>query len=222
MKDVIGTRTILLLMCGVALGSPLSVWLIHALQTAPLGPFWFPLFKGLLLLEMPLSLLWLAVALAGPFYFVYIAMRGLHRERHIPCLLLCLFAWASLGLSFLGSESVRHLHQHWLSIASERAQPIVRALERYKVDTGVYPTQLFDLAPRYLSSIPSTGMAGYPTFKYVLPCAQNDVRSYELRVDTPQGALDWDCFVYWPEGNYPAEMYGGSVDRIGDWAYVNE
>ena len=34
--------------------------------------------------------------------------------------------------------------------------------------------------------------------------------------------LQFDCFVYWPERNYPEHMYGGWVERMGDWAYVHE
>jgi len=45
---------------------------------------------------------------------------------------------------------------------------------------------------------------------------------WELRVPCPSGGLNWDVFFYWPSKNYPNYIYGGSVERIGDWAYVHE
>ena len=35
-------------------------------------------------------------------------------------------------------------------------QPIVRAIEDFRKDTGAYPVSLVDLAPKYLSSVPET------------------------------------------------------------------
>ena len=46
--------------------------------------------------------------------------------------------------------------------------------------------------------------------------------SWELRVRCPSGFLNWDVFHYWPGARYPDSLYGGSVERIGDWAYVHE
>jgi hypothetical protein len=34
--------------------------------------------------------------------------------------------------------------------------------------------------------------------------------------------LQFDSLVYWPERTYPDFMYGGGVERIGDWVYVHE
>ena len=70
-------------------------------------------------------------------------------------------------------------------------------------------------------------MAGYPSFEYIGPVAESDEEqerpfaTYELRVNL-YTLLQWDCLVYWPEGNYPSAMYGGGVERIGKWAYVHE
>jgi len=78
-----------------------------------------------------------------------------------------------------------------------------------------------------VSSIPDTGMARFPSFDYVVPTSQVDVdeqrlfATYELRVNLYR-LLQFDSLVYWPEGNYPDAIYGGGVERIGDWAYVHE
>jgi hypothetical protein len=45
---------------------------------------------------------------------------------------------------------------------------------------------------------------------------------WELRIDCPRGMLNWDVFFYWPTQRYPNQIYGGSVERIGQWAYVHE
>lgn len=45
---------------------------------------------------------------------------------------------------------------------------------------------------------------------------------WELLVSCSRGGLNWDVFVYWPGQRYPAYLYGGSIERIGDWAYVHE
>jgi hypothetical protein len=46
--------------------------------------------------------------------------------------------------------------------------------------------------------------------------------AWELRVPCPIGLLNWDVFFYWPSETYPDYAYGGSVERIGGWAYVHE
>ena len=39
---------------------------------------------------------------------------------------------------------------------------------------------------------------------------------------SPNGIMDFDVFFYWPSETYPDAIYGGVVERIGDWAYVHE
>jgi hypothetical protein len=45
---------------------------------------------------------------------------------------------------------------------------------------------------------------------------------WELRVPCSRGILNWDLFFYWPGQRYPSVGYGGSIERIADWAYVHE
>lgn len=45
---------------------------------------------------------------------------------------------------------------------------------------------------------------------------------WELRVPCSIGLLNWDVFFYWPTQHYPDHAYGGSIERIGKWAYVHE
>jgi hypothetical protein len=42
-----------------------------------------------------------------------------------------------------------------------------------------------------------------------------------LLVSTLKGG-SFDRFLYFPLQNYPEDGYGGSLERIGDWAYLHE
>jgi len=61
------------------------------------------------------------------------------------------------------------------------------------------------------------GVLGKPDGEFSLPPCP-----WELRVQCPAGVLNWDLFFYRPGRDYPENAYGGSVTRIGDWAYVHE
>lgn len=105
-----------------------------------------------------------------------------------------------------------------------RAEPLVQAIEAYRHEKGSYPKSLEELVPHYLQEIPGTDMAAYPCFYYESPGGHThavNTGSYELQVPCGQ-LLGFDVFVYWPEGNYPEYMYGGSVEEIDGWAYVHE
>jgi hypothetical protein len=45
---------------------------------------------------------------------------------------------------------------------------------------------------------------------------------WELRIECPNGLLNWDVFFYWPTQDYPKYIYGGGTERIGQWCYVHE
>lgn len=44
---------------------------------------------------------------------------------------------------------------------------------------------------------------------------------WELRVNCPTGLLNHDTFVFWPTGNYPQHLYGGTAEPVGRWVYVH-
>ncbi len=100
--------------------------------------------------------------------------------------------------------------------AALRAAPVIRDLESSRSANGRYPDTV---------SLPPTGIAAYPSFRYRRAGsteAEEKFEGYELSVDCPSGLLNWDRFVYWPSKTYPDGLYGGRVERIGDWAYVHE
>ncbi|RYG53405.1 hypothetical protein EON80_32750 [bacterium] len=105
---------------------------------------------------------------------------------------------------------------------TERSQPLIQAIENYRREHDQYPAQLSDLAPEHLLEVPYTGAVGYPQFRYKKASENSLFKSYELQIFTPVGGINFDTFNYWPEHAYPKTMYGGTVERIGDWAYVHE
>jgi hypothetical protein len=142
------------------------------------------------------------------------------RKRRLVPLLACmsLVAWCALPLSF----AVEPPRNWGLRNAIASAQPLIAAIEMYKSEYGIPPARLQSLIPRHIEAIPYTRMAGYPEFEYSVVAQEDIFKEYELLVSTSTGGLNWDVFVYWPEQQYPSEMYGGWVERIDGWAYVHE
>ena len=46
--------------------------------------------------------------------------------------------------------------------------------------------------------------------------------SWSVRVSTSNGFLNWDIFLYLPSQRYPKRGYGGTLERVQEWAYVHE
>ncbi|MCZ6598532.1 MAG: hypothetical protein O7B99_12895 [Planctomycetota bacterium] len=106
---------------------------------------------------------------------------------------------------------------------AERSQPLVDAIARYHRHQDFPPSSLAALVPEYLDEIPGTGIDPYPEYRYlVLEEGSRFETPWELRVPCGRGLLNWDVFVYWPSEEYPSAMYGGTVERMGAWAYVHE
>ena len=76
----------------------------------------------------------------------------------------------------------------------------------------------------HLAQVPRTRMCGAPEYEYLTgPSAQRyDGNRWVLIVKPPFRGIGWDLFLYFPDQNYPRQGYGGSLERIGDWAYVHE
>ena len=135
-------------------------------------------------------------------------------KRQKPEFLACLCFIALWIMAVWSASLVRH---RAIVRASRVGDQIVQALARYRDDNGDYPATLEKLCPDYLEQIPFTGLIGYPDFSYssVLP------GNYELRIDCPNWAFNFDSFIYWPSEKYP-DHYGGRVERIGRWAYLHD
>jgi len=213
-----GFREEILVVLLAALFTPLGLALGVGLQYAPLPPSWrwlaLPAWGVMFLVPAG----WLAMLVGGPIWFV----RELRGERRAPwlrvSLAISILAWGSLP----GVRLVHSYRQAGLRRISFNARPLIDAVEQFRRNTGAYPAGLEALVPNYLSSVPYTGTVGYPRFYYRLAEPHDRFGSYELGVMTPSGGINFDRYFYWPEGNYPDRIYGGGVERVGEWAYVYE
>jgi hypothetical protein len=109
------------------------------------------------------------------------------------------------------------------AVCAVRAQPLVDAISRFEHERGRPPSRLEDLVPAFLAEVPGTGLSAYPRFELDRPGGEaRTAAAWELQVRCSKSFFDFDVFFYWPTQNYPREIYGGWVERIGTWAYVHE
>ena len=207
--------------------SPISAMINNAIATHAISRFWIYLFpNGIFFLVMLPALL---IGLAAPLFVIVSLFRArVWHEKLTPVVgyvaLFWLVNWSGFALAFSGSRMQRTWphRRAGLQKAANRAQPLINAIEQFEADKGRLPRTLPELVPQYLPRVPQTGMAAYPDYSY-----RNDgprdgfFQTYQLRVETGM-LMKWDTFNYWPEGDYPPQMYGGRVERIGAWAYVHE
>ncbi|MBI2302956.1 MAG: hypothetical protein HYU66_28960 [Armatimonadetes bacterium] len=106
--------------------------------------------------------------------------------------------------------------------AAERASPLVQAIGRFERDHRRPPKVLGELVPRYLPTVPDTGMCGYRDFRYKAPATDGDPPDrWELWIDCGWG-MNFDMLYYQPLERYPEHGHGGRIERVGSWAYVHE
>jgi hypothetical protein len=76
--------------------------------------------------------------------------------------------------------------------------------------------------PAFLLAVPGTGMSVYPRYDYTVGGTYcGDAAPWSLFV-LAGNFLNWDTFFYCPGQNYPADVGGNWVERMGDWAYMHE
>ena len=123
--------------------------------------------------------------------------------------------------SFSAARTANAIRMHGFALAAERAAPLVAAIERYERDHGMPPVIFSALVPRYILAIPD----GLPPLELITgDRARQQYRGNEwvLVASVPQGFINFDQFMYFPNGDYPDHGYGGSIERVAGWAYVHE
>ena len=45
---------------------------------------------------------------------------------------------------------------------------------------------------------------------------------WELRIVCPKGLTERELFIYWPTGDYPDQIYGGTTEPVGSWVYIRK
>lgn len=99
---------------------------------------------------------------------------------------------------------------------------LIEAIKQYETQRGTVPENLEKLVPDFLPSVPTTGIGAYPEYQFTRcekGCYDNP---WYLTVDAWPGGISFDSFIYLPKQNYPEEGYGGTLERIENWAYVHE
>ncbi len=181
-------------------------------------------------------LLWLPVVFASICAYIVVPLSVLAflfikgKVRSVSLFIGVIFLMSFLVINISHSLSWK-IRKSSFERVSQRAEPIVQAIEAYRKHESKAPESLNELVPEYIDKIPGTGIRAYPVFEYeTLKGTDRHYREifekhnaiYELRVDCPLGGLNWDCFIYWPSESYPDKMYGGVTELINKWAYVHE
>ena len=191
-----------------------TIVLLEAQAVAPVGH------SSLLFLETPF-LLGLLVAFLAAIILPFVALR-----RDVRTIALRYWAAAATFVlacvtAIITGEKIRHWSFERLAT---RSASLVSAIKAYETKHGRPPESLETLVPDFFEKIPRTGMMAYPNYKYYngKEAQRFDGNPWVLVVLTPGGGINFDQFMYFPLQNYPARGYGGSLQRIGDWAYVHE
>jgi hypothetical protein len=160
-------------------------------------------------------------AVAGLLIALVAVVRKGHRARAVRVLGLsaAVVAGSVIGI-WLGPI---HRMERVRQVATS-AMPLVRAIQAFERGEGRPPHDLTELVPRHIEVIPSTGMRGYAEWDYIRGA---DARAYGenswvLLVHTGGPGVNFDLLMYFPNQQYPEVGYGGSIERVGAWAYVHE
>lgn len=174
-------------------------WSTAGLELVPLG-------------AVLLAILWGAVKLVAGL------CRRLpsNRESHSPQIAVGIVGGVIFG-AWVGGE----LRMYGFELAAKRAISLVTAVEEYVADHGSPPEKLGKLVPDYLPRIPEK----LPPLEIVTgeqALADYGGNSWALTALVSRAMMNWDRFIYFPDGNYPESGFGGTLERVGDWAYVHE
>jgi hypothetical protein len=190
------------------------VVLAFYISVAPIGT------EVLLFLSTFAVLPLLAALILIPIALVFLCWRR-YRMTALTTILGCVIY---LAIGFAGFNLANNVRRAGFVSLAQRSRPLVAAIQRFEAKHGKPPANLEQLVPEFLPAVPITGIGAYPNYEYFVI---NEQAVYEgnpwvLRVNTPNGGLNWDAFLYFPKQNYPQVGYGGVLERVEDWAYVHE
>lgn len=192
---------------GLAMHAPLLV--MHA--ACIFGCGWSILGAELFSVVPLLALLVLPVSLAA---MLSRRMRARAGAMTIYCAVL-------IGMLLVLGRVAWSLRTYGFERAAAKAQPLVAAIRQFVRDRGQAPANLRDLVPGYLAAIPD----GLPPLRIETHTGSPDSyagNDWILIAAVSSGILNFDSWLYFPNGEYPEQGYGGSLQRIADWAYVHE
>lgn len=177
-------------------------------------------------LSLPLHLLALAghailaVSLVGSIFLRPILIRLRDKDAGPAKLMgiagrtaaVALLAVGSLALVNVGYPPLRAMAMKRIT---ENGQPLVDAINEFEKARGQPPSDLSELVPSFIDSIPGTGVPAYPDFEY-----RREGAGWTVRVDTPIGIINFD-FLYYDSKQQYGEL-ASKVTRIGTWAYYRD
>lgn len=129
------------------------------------------------------------------------------------------------GMAFVSAFVVMDFEVKALERAAARAVPLCDAIQNYVRDRGAPPGSLEDLVPEWIDEVPSTTILACPDYRYDNAEERGDLPpTWSLRIECSQGPINWDQFLYYPDGNYTEAglRWGGEHVARGDWVYVYE
>lgn len=172
---------------------------------------------------MQLDLLWVPCVLAAVVFVVIAPV--LLWLRSWRAWAACRLLWALVFLP-CWYEGQKLSIANWraaLDRTIERSEPLIQAILDFERQHGRPPASLGELVPEFIPEVPTTGIGGHPRYRYVVGQPERyDGNPWALVVTPPQLIMGFDTFLYLPRQNYPRFGYGGSLQRIGTWAYVHE
>jgi hypothetical protein len=169
-------------------------------------------FVGLLFLFTGLAAFMAAIAT-----FPLLLARS-YRARVLP---IIVFAGALSAFFIPAVRVAERVRMHSFHVVAQRADPVIAAIEKYVANAGAPPARLQELVPAYISSIPS----GLPPLLEIQtgPETRKGFNGNEWILSASVSwLLSFDRFLYFPNQQYPQKGYGGTLERIGKWAYVHE
>jgi hypothetical protein len=188
--------------------------LVEYLAVAPVGSHAFLMLEGLLVPLLLIAAAWVVIPLVLIFFPKH---RAVAARNFTGAVVL-------LGSSFVGFMLGGEIRQDGFERLAARSAPLVEAIRSYEAKHGQPPPDLAALVPDFLPAVPGTGIGAYPEYTYYVgeKARRFNDNPWALEVFTPSGGINFDTFLYFPLQNYPKHGHGGSLERIGDWAYVHE
>jgi hypothetical protein len=94
--------------------------------------------------------------------------------------------------------------------AIERGRPIIVAIKQYEADHGRAPRSLANLIPKYIASLPSTGIRISPEFLYTVDDPKPGVWYLSVRLER----IGFKSMTYYSDGRHGGS---GVTDLSEGW-----
>jgi hypothetical protein len=185
-----------------------------------------------------LPVLTMIILFAGPTGLIIFTVSFFQKLQRMILRTVGLILMLNFICSYGASRFATQVRNDKLLLAAKSVQPVISALQAYQTEYKKYPNALLDLVPKYLNTLPTSDLIGYPNIEYektgyirgmnkkpLRDDSQNiwrrfDTGGYELRFLPPENSSNFDRFIYWPQKVYPIYMYGGTAEPIGAWMFV--